>query len=111
MNNVVIVLARLYDATAHELQQALMSQTITFNDSRIKDKVIWLGEIAKTLSLVYQIENLRAKAKDSKGAVELPPEKVVQDPALKKAKNVGGSGQFSQGNSESDLSQFGNWSP
>jgi len=83
-NKNIAMLAYLYDNTAFDLQKALASQEILLTDEKIKSKVRWLGEIAKTLSLVYQIESMRAKPKDN--SLSLPGENVSQvDPALMKA--------------------------
>lgn len=102
-SNTIIILAKLYDATCKELQEALASQTIIFNDNRIKDKVVWLGEIAKTLSLVSQIEKLRGSSSNS---VEVPPEQqAVEDPAVAKAKK----GQFKP--NVQGLGNFEGWKP
>lgn len=112
MNKNIIMLARLYDSTSKDLENALAAQTISLNDSRIVDKVKWLGEIAKTLSLVYQIESMRVKStnKDASKDLTLPEEQVVEDPALKKAQK----GQFKANNTSTDLDQFkspGGWKP
>ena len=40
MNKNIMLLARLYDAAAHDLQKALATQTVLLNDQRIKDQVI-----------------------------------------------------------------------
>ena len=108
MGNTLMLLARLYDATSQELEKALASQTITFNDPRIKEKVTYLGDIAKTISLVYQIETLRSK-KDS-SAIQLPKEQPIEDPAVKKANAI--QKQFQQGASNQNLDAFGGgWKP
>ncbi len=104
MNRNIFMLTRLYDATAQGLQDALSGENIMFNDERIKERVRWLGDIAKTLSLVYQIETMRTKDKE----VNLPKEEIVKDPAVEKAKK----NQFNIGDPNQDLSQFGNgWQP
>jgi hypothetical protein len=107
MNKNIMLLARLYDAAAHELHKALAAQTVTYNDPRIRDKVVWLGDIAKTLSLVYQIETLRTKNQQGT-AIELPEQQKVEDPAVKKAQQ----NQFNPGNPAEDLDSFGGgWKP
>lgn len=110
MNKNIVTLARLYDSTANDLQNALATNSITLNDLRIVDKVKWLGEIAKTLSLVYQIETMRAKSTNKESNLALPEEQIVEDPALKKAQK----GQFKPNNTPTDLQQFnspGGWTP
>ena len=84
MNINVINLAKLYDCVARELNDAMSNQkiAISYNDDRLKTKVKWLGEIAKTLSLVYQIEKLRAKPGTE---AQMPEVQEGEDPALKRA--------------------------
>jgi hypothetical protein len=103
------MLAYLYDNTAFDLQKALASQEILVTDERIKSKVRWLGDIAKTLSLVYQIESMRATPKEN--SLALPSKNVVAvDPALKKAN----SRKDFNPNMPQNLGQFpspGGWTP
>lgn len=107
-NKNVSMLAYLYDNTANDLYKAIKSQDILLTDPKIKDRVRWLGEIAKTLSLVYQIESMRAKPKEN--SLTLPGENIAQvDPALRKANAK--QGQHSQARQPQDLSQFGGWTP
>ena len=107
-NKNVSMLAYLYDNTANDLYKAIKSQEILLTDPKIKDRVMWLGEIAKTLSLVYQIESMRAKPKEN--SLALPSENIAQvDPALQKAKAK--QGQHSQTRQPQDLTQFGGWTP
>lgn len=87
MNANIINLAKLYDCIAKELANTMDNQemAISYNDERLKSKVRWLGDIAKTLSLVYQIEKLRAKP----GAdAEIPAEQDSEDPAAKRAQGA-----------------------
>lgn len=110
MNKNIIMLARLYDSTANDLQNALASEKISLNDSRIVEKVKWLGEIAKTLSVVYQLETMRAKNTNKDTSLSLPEEKFVEDPALKRAQKD----LFKANNTQNDLSSFrspGGWKP
>ena len=84
MNRNIVNLARLYDCIAKELDNTMSNteMAISYNDERLKTKVRWLGDIAKTLSLVYQIEKLRAKP----GAESVMPEQQdSEDPATKQA--------------------------
>jgi hypothetical protein len=108
-NNNISMLAYLYDNTAFDLQKALASQEILVTDERIKSKVRWLGDIAKTLSLVYQIESMRATPKEN--SLALPSKNVVAvDPALKKAN----SRKDFNPNMPQNLGQFpspGGWTP
>jgi hypothetical protein len=108
-NNNIAMLAYLYDNTAFDLQKALASQEILVTDERIKSKVRWLGEIAKSLSLVYQIESMRATPKEN--SLALPSKNVVAvDPALKKAN----SRKNFNPNAPQNLGQFpspGGWTP
>jgi hypothetical protein len=111
MNKNITMLAQLYDNAAFDLQSALKSEKVTFNDPRIADKVKWLGEVAKTLSLVYQIESMRAKSAN-KEALALPDEQVVEDPVIKRAQK--GQPQFKPNNTTNDLQGFrspGGWVP
>jgi len=101
------VLAQLYDSTAADLLAALATKSISFTDERIKNKVKWLGDIAKTLSLVYQIETMRTMPKD--GSLALPQEEVVVDPALQKALEHQFPGH--QAGSGPGLGQFPGWKP
>lgn len=101
-------LALLYDRTAHELRnviaQAAGGKTaIPLHGEQMQKKVQWLGEIAKTLSLVYQIEKLRNPASAAEEA-GMPPEKIIDDPSMKNTKN-------NQPNVNQDLSQFQGWQP
>jgi len=100
-------LAILYDRTAHELREVVTAaagggSSIPLHSEAMQNKVRWLGEISKTLSLVYQLEKLRAK--DAEVAEGLPAEKVVEDPAMKQAKK-------NQPGVNQDLSQFSGWKP
>jgi len=106
-NKNIVMLARLYDSTAADLHAALATKQVAFTDDRIKNKVQWLGDIARTLSLVYQIETMRAKPKEG-DSVTLPEEKVVIDPVLQKAQ------QNLRGPGSGNLGQFpspGGWTP
>lgn len=107
-NKNIEMLAYLYDNTAHDLDKALRSGVVLLSDEKIKNQVRWLGDIAKTLSLVYQIESMRAKPKEN--SLALPAEKVnAVDPALKKAQ----SKQFNP-NAPQNLGQYpspGGWRP
>ena len=109
-NKNISMLAYLYDNTAYDLQTALASQEILLTDEKIKSKVRWLGEIAKTVSLVYQIESMRAKPKDN--TLSLPGENVSQvDPALIKAQSK--QNTFNP-NTPQNLGKFpspGGWQP
>ena len=111
MNENILVLARLYDATAQGLRDALATQDIMFNDERIKERVRWLGDIAKTLSLVVQIEKLRAKETSDVSELLPPQEPIVEDPAVKKAQRR--QNTFNPGNSGQDLNNLsgGGWKP
>jgi hypothetical protein len=111
MNKNVLALAKLYDATAQGLRETLASQEIMYNDERIKERVRWLGDIAKTLSLVVQIENLRSRENKSVEDTLPPEETSVEDPALKKAQQK--QNTFNPGNPNQDLGSFpgGNWKP
>lgn len=77
----ILMLSLLYDSAASDLQAALATKKITLTDERIKGKVKWLGEVANTLSVVYQVELMRMRPKE--GAPALPAALVnVVDPAL-----------------------------
>lgn len=108
-NKNLAMLAYLYDHTSHDLYQALSSQKILLTDEKIKDRVKWLGEIAKTLSLVYQVESMRAKPKDN--SLGMPEEKAVQaDPAFTNSQNK----SFQTESRPQNLEQFrspGGWKP
>ena len=108
-NKNIAMLAYLYDNTANDLHKALSSKEILLNDSKIKDKVTWLGEIAKTLSLVYQLESMRSRPKEN--SLVMPQENIVPiDPALQKAQ----SQQNFPGSRPNNLGQFpspGGWQP
>ncbi len=110
-NKNVSMLAYLYDNTASDLYNAIRSQNILLTDSKIKDKVVWLGEIAKTLSLVYQLESMRAKPKEN--SLALPGENIATvDPALQKAQSK--QNHNPNMNRPQNLSQFpspGGWTP
>lgn len=112
MNKNVSMLAKLYDSTSSDLLAALASERFTLNDPRIVDKVKLLGEIAKTLSLVYQIESMRAKSNNKDANIILPDEQIVEDPAIKRAQKA--QPQFKPNNTTTDLSGFrspGGWVP
>jgi len=112
MNKNIAMLARLYDSTANDLYSALASEKITLTDPRIVDRVKWLGEVAKTLSLVYQIESMRAKTNNKDANLALPDEQIVEDPAIKKAQKT--QSVFNPNNTAVDLSKFrspGGWTP
>lgn len=114
-NRNIINLARLYDCIAKELHDAIATGAVSFNDNRIKDKVAWLGQIAKTLSLVYQIEQLRAKPAGKEAGVNLPAEENVEDPAAKRAHHGKMQAQpFTAGGQPhgNDIPHFpGKWTP
>lgn len=97
--------------SAGDLLNALNSEKFTLNNARIVEKIKALGEIAKTLSLVYQIESMRAKAVNKDANLLLPEEQLVEDPAIKRAQKA--QPQFKPG-SPNDLTGFrspGGWVP
>ena len=94
-------LALLYDFAAGELDRAINSG-MAYSDSRVLKKLNLLYEAAKTMSLVYQIENLRRSQDEDK--VNLPDEKVVEDPAGIEAKK-------NTFNPSSGLSDHKGWTP
>jgi hypothetical protein len=79
----VLMLTMLYDSSAADLQTALATHKISFTDERIKGKVQWLGEVAKALSLVYQVEMMRNRSRE--GGPVLPAAQKIVDPALVEA--------------------------
>ena len=83
MNRNLANLAMLYDYAAKELDKVLKSG-MTYSDGRVLKRLNLLHESAKTMSLVYQIENLRRS--QSEEQVEMPEEKVVEDPGSQGAK-------------------------
>ena len=103
----VAMITMLYDSAALDLQSALATKKVSLTDERIKNKVIWLGEVAKTLSNVYQVESMRSKA-------ALPPQQKVVDYALLEAqKNKLGHPGIG-GQPPGHLGQFpspGGWTP
>ena len=108
----VMMLTVLYDSAASDLQTALATHKISFTDERIKGKVQWLGDVAKSLSLVYQVEMMRSRARE--GGPVLPAAQKVVDPALVEAQKnkLGHSGI--PGNQGGNLSGFpspGGWRP
>ena len=116
MNRNIVNLARLYDCISKELHDIVNTSGISFNDTRIKDKVAWLGEITKTLSLVYQIESMRVKTGNKDTVVNLPAEENVIDTGLKKSitgkLNVVPYTTGGDQNNPGDLPHFpGGWRP
>lgn len=98
-------LAILYDRTSYELREVVSlaaggNATVPLHSDQMQNKVKWLGEIAKTLSLVYQLEKLRSNTTPE----EMPDENIVEDPALKNVKK-------NPANVTQDLSQFTGWKP
>lgn len=106
---IVIVITRLYDHASQELRNALASGSVSLSDERIKNKVVWLREVATTLTAVYQLEKLRTK--DAQPTeMKLPEEQLVKDPALEAARKK----TFQPPNTAGDLSGFhspGGWQP
>jgi len=99
-------LALLYDRTAHELREVVSAaaggaSNVPLHSEQMQSKVKWLGDIAKTLSLVYQVEKLRANSEENR---PMPQEKIIDDPAAKKANNA-------PSNVSQDVSQFPGWKP
>lgn len=107
---IIVALAQLYDHHKQELCTAISSGTFPLSDTRFKEKVSFLKEIATTLSVVVQVEKLRSKDA-SATEVKLPDEQVnVKDPALTKRK--GPSMGQPPPNPNIDLNQFpGGWQP
>jgi len=78
---IIIALTRLYDYHKQELCSVLSGGQVPLSDSRLKDKVNFLREIAATLSTVMQVEKLRSK--EPNPDVKLPDEQInLKDPAL-----------------------------
>lgn len=81
---IILTLAKLYDHHKQELCTAVAGGVFPLSDPRLKDKLIFLREIASTLSVVYQVEKLRSK--DPNPEMKLPEEQVnSKDPALEAA--------------------------
>ena len=79
-------LAMLYDLAANQLDKVLKSG-MPHSDGRVIKALNMLHESAKTMSLVYQIENLRRTQSEEK--VDLPEEKVVEEEAKKPSNPAG----------------------
>lgn len=87
--SIVVMLTQLYDHHKQQLCEAMTSGQFPLGDIRIKEKIIFLREVASTLSMVMQVEKLRSKeAVDLK----LPDEQLnTKDPALNKKNSVPGT--------------------
>ena len=105
----IAALAYLYDNTAFDLVKAITSGQVLLSDEKIKNQVRWLGEIANTLSLVYQVESMRSKPKEDSLGIPAPKVNSI-DPALKKSQQT--QSGFINPNQPNSMSQFpGNWRP
>ena len=78
--NIMSALAKLYYGVSNEVSTVIASGKIAYNDVQLKEKIRWLGDISKTLSLVYQIEKLRSKEQTNP---DIPEVKDTEDPVLK----------------------------
>lgn len=109
----VMMLTLLYDSASADLQTALATHKISFTDERIKSKVQWVGDVAKTLSLVYQVEMMRSHARE--GGPVLPAAQKVIDPALAEAQKnkMGQHGipNIGQGGNLGGFPSPGGWTP
>ena len=77
-------LAMLYDFASQELDKVLHAG-VPLEDIGIRKKLSFVHEVAKAMSLVYQIENLRQSQSEDK--VGLPEERVVEDIAKVKPRD------------------------
>lgn len=80
-------LAHVYDVVANEINDLMATGQISVFDNRLKEKINWLHDVAKALSLVYQIEKLRGSqdislppaSSDAKDTIQAP-KKAQQRP-------------------------------
>ena len=97
-------LAMLYDFACQELDRVI-HVGVSLEDIGIRKKLGFVHEVAKTMSLVYQIENLRQSHSEESGdKIDLPEEKVVENTAKVKPRD-------DTFNSSSGLSDHTGWKP
>jgi len=106
---IIVALARLYDYHKQELCTVVSSGQIPLSDTRLKDKISFLKEIASTLSTVMQVEKLRSKEVNPE--LKMPDEQAnLKDPALDNKRK--GSHAPPNTNPNVDLNGFpGGWQP
>jgi len=93
-SNILPALAKLYYGVSNEVSSVKKKKKIAYNDVQLKEKIRWLGDISKTISLVYQIEKLRSKDQKSP---EMPEIKDTKDPKLKDVDEGNAPGTFGPG--------------